>query len=145
MKEFGVAEGAQRVTAQADNLSRLLESLPLDKKYQSTIDVLKKGTASAQKDHEQLVKDIKAGKPIDPLIASAMDTIGVDPNVEVTSIGEALLGQLSARILQDAEKEQKRRERIVHRLTVAGYILYPLGVILALIGKLYGQEIPGVD
>jgi hypothetical protein len=57
-----------------------------------------------------------------------------------------MLRAQTIQILGDAEREQKRRQLIVKRPTYTEYVLYPLGIIVALIGKLFAStEGPDLD
>ena len=57
-----------------------------------------------------------------------------------------VLAAVTEKIVKDAEAEQTHRALIVKRLTIAEYVLYPLGLAVALVGKLFaGSEGPDLD
>lgn len=47
---------------------------------------------------------------------------------------------LQKRVIGEADRERDIKENRVRRATVASYILYPLGLVVSLIGRLYGED-----
>lgn len=141
--DYGITETYDYIDSQALSLSRLLEEMPWDKKDREAVETIREGVASLRKDRKTYEDAVNHHKPVDQEILELEEDLadtGIPPVVLVNSIVQDMLSQASNHIMKQAEDEQKRRERIVHRLTRAQYVLYPLGLLVALLGKLYGKS-----
>ena len=82
---------------------------------------------------------MKSGENGSARIASALE----DESRE--AIGAEILAKLTEaqeHVVQDAEKERNLREDRLRTYTITSYILYPIGWLIGLIGKLTG--VPGI-
>ncbi len=123
------------------NLEHLLSEVP---GHQEDRHFLEETEAAIQDAYKTEVQDqagnsVKSGTNGAARIASFL----ADESREATSAEIlTMLREAEEHIVLDAEKERDLREDRLRRYTIASYILYPIGWLIGLIGKLTG--VPGI-
>lgn len=77
-------------------------------------------------------------------VISSLPKTGQWSALDEAEYGSAMLNGISdQQLINDAEQERSAREERLRICTVISFILYPIGWILVLVGKLY--DLPGVE
>jgi hypothetical protein len=129
--------------ADLDSISRLLRTLPPEPEDEKTCRKMKVLVSAA----EESVSDPESAKKVveeslknpDPMVKSITATLyGVVLGMPLAQIMPTV-EKLQKRVIWEADRERDIKENRVRRATVASYILYPLGLVVSLIGRLYGE------
>jgi len=124
------------------NLEHLLSEVP---GHQEDRHFLEETEAAIQDAYKSEAEDHskdgqKSGEKGSPRIESAM----ADESREATSAEIlASLTDAEEHIVQDAEKERDLREERLRTYTITSYVLYPIGWLIGLVGKLTGTPAMG--
>lgn len=126
-----------------ENLKRLSEAVPGNKDREG-LEEVEHSLDDERWDSENGTKPIEIVPPQMEDMENSFNPMGTLKG----EVGQILnisfsLEAVHENLLREAETERSRRERRVHQSTVVSYVLYPLGWIIGLLGKLYGEgEVP---
>jgi len=130
-----------------DEAQQLVERLPSDKAAEEQLRLLRQGSAAFEAQAKSLIQAIDKTVSDQTLSVSA----GLVPNLLPCdtlpfALGvQARLPEASAfasRQLERAEEVRRKAERRYRLFSIVSYVLFGIGILFALIGRVYG--IPGL-